>query len=265
MYQAHWGLRDTPFRTRLDPSLFYESPTHEEALARLHFLVEQQRCLGLLIGESGSGKSLLLEVAAEQFRRSGRTVAKTSLLGVQATELLGELVGQLGGGVERSATLGSLWQTLWDRLTQYRYEQVDTVLLLDDADQADYNLLPHLVRLVHFATSSPSRLTVVLAGRPSRINRMGRDLLDLAELRIDVEPWDRVDTEQYINDSMSRAGGKKSAFAQEALTRLQELSHGVPRRVNQLADLALIAGAGQELQQIDAEVVQSAYEQLSPV
>ena len=64
MYQAHWGLQESPFRGLLDPKFFYQSPTHEEALARLQFLVDQQRRLGLLVGPPGSGKSLLLEVFA---------------------------------------------------------------------------------------------------------------------------------------------------------------------------------------------------------
>ena len=66
MYASHWGLRESPFRNCLDPHCFYQSPTHEEALARLHFLVEQHRRLGLLLGPDGSGKSLLLEVFAAQ-------------------------------------------------------------------------------------------------------------------------------------------------------------------------------------------------------
>ena len=72
MYQAHWGLQESPFRGRPDPKLFYQSPTHEEALARLHFLSDQRRRLGLLVGASGSGKSLFLEVFAQQLRRTGR-------------------------------------------------------------------------------------------------------------------------------------------------------------------------------------------------
>jgi type II secretory pathway predicted ATPase ExeA len=82
MYQAHWGLRESPFRGLLDPKFFYQSPTHDEALARLQFLVHDRRRLGLLIGPSGSGKSLLLEVFADQLRRSAQPVAKLSLLGV---------------------------------------------------------------------------------------------------------------------------------------------------------------------------------------
>ena len=47
-----------------------------------------------------------------------------------------------------------------------------------------------------------------------------------------------------------------------ATTRLYELSCGVPRRVAQLADLALLAGAGLELEQVDAATVESAYQEL---
>ena len=50
MYQSHWGLRAMPFNGRVDPKYFFPSPTHEEALARLHFLVENHRRLGIVLG-----------------------------------------------------------------------------------------------------------------------------------------------------------------------------------------------------------------------
>ena len=75
MYPSHWGLQASPFRGCLDARSFYQSPTHDEALARLFFLVEQRRRLGLLMGPAGSGKSLLLEVLAQQLRRAGHAVA----------------------------------------------------------------------------------------------------------------------------------------------------------------------------------------------
>ena len=136
MYQSHWGLRETPFRGCLDPGFFYPSPTHDEALARLHFLVEQRRRLGLLLGESGSGKSLLYEVFAAELERTGRAVAKTSLLGIQASEMLWQLIAGLGRDADPAAPIGSLWRTLTDRITEYRYQRIDTVLLLDDVDRA---------------------------------------------------------------------------------------------------------------------------------
>ena len=39
MYINHWGLNRSPFAAQLNPEDFYASPTHEEALARLQFLI----------------------------------------------------------------------------------------------------------------------------------------------------------------------------------------------------------------------------------
>ena len=57
MYQAYWGLVESPFRGGLDPRFYHEGPTQEEAIARLHFLVDGGRPLGLLLGSTGCGKN----------------------------------------------------------------------------------------------------------------------------------------------------------------------------------------------------------------
>jgi general secretion pathway protein A len=262
MYQAHWGLRESPFRGCLDPKSFYQSPTHDEALARLCFLVEQHRRLGLLIGPAGSGKSLLLEVFADQLRRQGRPVAKLSLLDVEPTEMLCLLAGQWGLNPQPSQSTAALWRALTDRLTEYRYQQLKAVILLDDADQADRAALQHVARLARFDLSPEMRLCIVLAGRNEGMARLGEPLLGLAELRIDLEPWQRAETEDFVNTLLCQAGRQSPVFTPPAVDRLHEAAHGIPRRVSQLADLALLAGAGANLQQIDAGVVESVYQEL---
>lgn len=54
-------------------------------------------------------------------------------------------------------------------------------------------------------------------------------------------------------------------FSTEALHQLHDLAGGIPRRVAQLANLALLAGAGRELEQIDADTVDSVYHELGTV
>ena len=261
MYQAYWGLRESPFRGLLDPDFFYQSPTHEEALARLHFLVQQQRRLGLLLGRSGSGKSLLLEVLALQLRGSG-PVAKLSLLGVEPAEMLWSIASEWGLCLDPTPSLPVLWRAVTDRLVEYRYQQLRAVVLLDDVDQADARTLQHVTRLACFDFSPGTRLSIVLAGRKEGMLKLGDRLLDLAELRIDLEPWEPVDTESCVTTLLAQAGRQSPVFAEPAVARLHALSHGIPRRVSQLADLALVAGAGQELQQIDADVVEGVYQEL---
>jgi general secretion pathway protein A len=265
MYQEHWGLATPPFSGNLDPKSFYQSATHEEALARLNFLVAQHRRLGLLIGPSGSGKSLLFEVFAQQLRRRGGAVAKVSLLDVEPTEMLSLLAAEWGLTLGALQSSSSLWRALTNRLLENRYQQVETVVLFDDVGQADQRTLQHVTRLARFDPSPEMRLTIVLAGRNKCLQKLDESLLSLADLRIEVEAWQRGDTEQYVNTLLSQAGCRRPVFAATAVDRLHELAHGIPRRISQLADLALLAGAGQNIAQIDASVVDEAYQELGVV
>ncbi|MEN6495678.1 MAG: AAA family ATPase [Thermoguttaceae bacterium] len=265
MYQAHWGLSDSPFTTRLDPRFFYQSPTHEEALARLHFLVDQERRLGLLLGDEGSGKSFLLEVFATEMRKAGHVVANLSLLGVQSLEFLWLLANEFHLNLAPDRPLPLVWRMVCDRLTEYRYEHLKVVVLLDDVDRACPEVLTQVARLAQVESSPDSQVTIVLTGRPSQVGRLGDSLLERAELRIDLDPWQPDDTEDFLKTLLAQAGRKDPVFAPSAVARLHELTQGVPRRVSQLADLALLAGAGHNLDQIDADTIESVYHELGVV
>src|SRR5258708_4541956 len=96
MYTSYWGLSDIPFKNTLNPRCFYESAGHEEALARLMFLVEQHRRCGVLSGPSGTGKSLALEVLRREALRTGAEVALVDLRGCGGREMLWEVLATLG-------------------------------------------------------------------------------------------------------------------------------------------------------------------------
>ncbi len=262
MYQSHWGLQAQPFGDARRGGAFYQSPTHEEALARLYFLVEQRRRLGLLLGAPGSGKSLLLSVFAHELRQAGGHVAATQLQGLEPVELLWELAVQLGLNPPAPTSVPELWRMLNDRLAEHRFQQWSTVILLDDADQAAPRVLDQVLRLDRQASATGSELTLVLTARPDRVMHLGVAFTELTDLRIDLTPWDLDETEGYLRSALEQAGCRRAVFDPEAVARLHELTGGIPRRVSRLADLALLAGAGQGLEHIDAEVVQSVYREL---
>ena len=264
-YQSHWGLEKPPFRACHDPCLFYRAPAHDEALARMHFLVEQHQRMGLLIGDEGSGKSFLLRFFADELRHDGAAVARIGLEGLEPVEVLWHILQSLRSNPSPRESMVSLWRRLEDRLKVNRYQETDTVILLDDADLASEGVLTQIARLSRHDMTSQSRLTIVLSSRPDRLGQIGARLLELSTLRIDIGPWQKSDTVEFIQSSLHNAGRQQPAFAEPALARLHELTHGIPRRVNQLADLSLLAGAGRDLQEIDADVVESVYQELGAV
>jgi type II secretory pathway predicted ATPase ExeA len=213
----------------------------------------------------GSGKSTVLEKFAEEMRRRGSPVATLNLNGLEPYELLWMLATGFEMNPDPSLPLHSLWQLVTDRLTEYRYQELDTVVLLDDADQGSEVLLAQIVRLVQLECRPESRLAVVLAARPERVGRLDSTLLDLTDLRIDLDPWDEAETVRFLNTTLAEAGRQQPVFDEPAITRLHELGEGVPRRISQLADLALLAGAGQSLDRIDVATVEGVYYELGVV
>ncbi len=265
MYESHWGLRQSPFHEGCDLQGFYQSPTHEEALARLHFLVDQRRRLGLLLGPEGSGKSLVLEMLAADLRRHGPAVARVNLTGISGDEMLWSILAQFGRNLDRCDHTPVLWRALSDRLAAFRYQLIDSVILVDDADRAANSVVPHLVRLAKLDVGPQPRLTLIMAGNRLHMGRLGNTLLSLCELRIDLTTWQQDDIAGYLDTSLRRVGGSGHEFDERAIERLYELSHGVPRQVRLLADLSLVAGAGRHLQSIDADVVETVYHELAMV
>lgn len=266
MYELHWGLRCPPFGTGIDPARFYPSETHREGLARMRFLIEHGHRVGLLLGGAGMGKSLLLEVLACELRRKRLPAARVSALGLTPREFLERLLVELGVPLcPPQAPEGMCWRCLADRLTEYRYQQLPAAILVDDADRAHPALPKYLLRLANFEPALGARLTVVLAGRYERTDRLGLDLLDLAWLRMDLEPWELPETAAFVQAALEQAGASQPVFEEDALARLHELAGGVPRRVIHLADLALAAGAGEALAKIDARTVETSCRELGLV
>jgi general secretion pathway protein A len=256
MYQAYWGLKRSPFAPAAAREALAASPVHSEALARLDFL-RQSRCpFGLLLGPAGSGKTTLLAEFSERARRSGALVAAAAA----ATPDEQSFLVALSIGLNCDSDDGPLWRRCCDRLEELKLEGLAAIVLIDDLDRAAAGTL---ATLEWFLSLDDAPLTVVATARPETAGRIGPRLLDQAALRIDLFPWDVDETCDYLARSQTAAGRAASAFDTAAARRLFELSGGAPRKVNQLAQLALLAGAGQALSQIDAETIDAVQEELS--
>ena len=74
MYTEHWGLNASPFSGTGGRKTFFESDAQAEAIARIDYLINNNRRLGLLLGDEGLGKSTILNHVRRQLRRRRRTM-----------------------------------------------------------------------------------------------------------------------------------------------------------------------------------------------
>ena len=229
MYQTHWGLRESRFRGPLDPKYLCQSPTHQEALARAALSGGATASPGAA-GRTFRQRQVALAEglcrATTLHRAAGRATGLWVLL---RPEMLGLLAAEWGLRPRAVGLGGPVMASGHRSADRYRYQQLEAVGLLDDADQADPQVLQHVSRLARFDSSPAARLTLVLTGHREGMSNLGQSLLDLVELRIDVEPWEQSETQQYVNTLLGQAGRTSPAFAEPAVARLHELSRGIPR------------------------------------
>jgi general secretion pathway protein A len=262
MYANYWGLTDVPFRNTLDTRWFYSSPTHEEALARLLFLVENHRRCGVLSGAAGVGKSLLLTVLRRDAARIGSEVARVDLFGRTGLEMLWEIVAELGVPAGPDEPAQRLWRKLHDHVLANRYARTPLVLLLDHLDRADAECVNLVERLQHLSSPGDTGLTLILGVRDARASAFAPVLREISDLRIELVALDRAETQEFVETLLTRAGASQSFFDASAINRLFEETHGVPRHLNRLCDLALLAGMADHATRIDESIVAAAAEEL---
>ena len=249
-----------PFPSGLDSQAFFVGASQREALARLRFLLTQRRRLGLVLGASGLGKSLLLKVFAEQSSEVGHAVAQVSLLGLSPREFYWQIGTELQASVRTDDDVLRLFRQLTDRFEANGLQGRHTVLLLDDLDEAGPDVLSQVLRLARTGAANSGHLALIATSSPAQLNRLGMSLLELVDLRIDLQAWDELDTIGYLQMALFEAGAERPLFDDEAMSELYRESAGVPRAVQRIAEAALLAGSGSGLELIDVEMIHAARE-----
>ena len=266
MHHSYWGLNRPPFarQNSLDGS-FHEGEVQAEGLARLRHVIQHSRRAALVTGERGCGKSLLLRQFAAECRDQGLHISEVDLDSVHPQEMLRQIASQLALNPRRDDDPSRLLSRLVDWAAAADFHRSHALVLADHADEAGPDVLRLLARCARMFDSYAPCLTLVSACRDENVMRLGNDLLDSIDLRIQLGPWEEADTIAYVQLALLDAGCDRPVFKDHALAVLHTLSGGVPRDVNRLADYAMAGGAAVGCETIDAGIVEAAYDALKPV
>ena len=255
MYLRHFGLRTAPFGITPDPAFFYPGNTRGELLAALLYAVTQGEGIIKLTGEVGSGKTMLCRMLAERLppRIDVLYLLNPSLAPDEVMHAIGAELGLALAGHGADAVLRALHAELINRHAAGR----QVLLLVEEGQAMPADTLEALRLLTNLETASHKLLQIVLFGQPELQHTL--DLPQLRQLKERITHSFTVPRlpPALLNDYLAcrlAAAGRAAplVFAPAALRLLARASQGIVRRINILADKALLAAYTDDAQEIQA-------------
>lgn len=263
MYAPYFGLAREPFSIAPDPRFLFMSEQHREALAHLLYGLAGGGGFVLLTGEIGAGKTTVCRAFLEQVPATC-AVAYVFNPKLTAAELLQTVCHEFGIVLPAGVNgIKAHVDALNAHLLRLHAEGRQAVLVIDEAQALAADVLEQLRLLTNLETAERKLLQIVLIGQPELRTMLARpELEQLAQrviARCHLGPLNARETVQYIRHRLAVAGTQAALpFADAALARVHALSGGVPRRINLLADRALLGAYAQGLQRADAATVERA-------
>jgi type II secretory pathway predicted ATPase ExeA len=256
VYLAHWGLQRKPFDNTLDLRFFYLSSQHEEALSRLSYVIESRKEAAVLTGEVGCGKSLLCRTLMHRLSEGNYTVGFIPNPHYSALEFLQALLHSLGESElpEKKLPLLIAWQkTLEAEVEKGKH----CVAIVDEAHRMSAATLEEAGLLLNYQLSDRVIFTLILVGQPelNDLVEQNQPLDQRVFLKYHLRPLSLEETAAYMTFRLKQAGMLENVFSSAAIERIAAVTGGIPRRINTLCDLCLLAGYGAGVKRIDADIV----------
>ena len=260
MYRQYYGFSEQPFDITPDPNFLYLSPGHENALRSIIYGIQSRRGIVAIIGEVGTGKTLLLNTALEWLSNKTK-VASIINFDMSFDDLLFSASVELGlcrpdEDLKKAETLR--------RLHQFAQEQVDrggnVAILVDEAQLLDHSAMENLRLLSNLETQKHKLVQIVMCGQPELETKLNQpDLRQLTQrigIRRYIDPLAEPETYEYIRHRLTVAGLKRlPIFSTQARNLIWRYSGGIPRKINILCDNALMLGFQLRRKSINNEIV----------
>jgi general secretion pathway protein A len=268
VYLRFYGLEEKPFNPTPDPRFLYLTSAHREALAQLEYGVKERRGFMVLIGEVGTGKTTLLRTLLDRLDSTTETafVFNSMMPFDQILAYIVEDFGIVAAKESHAHRLVALNHFLIERVRR----GLNTVLIIDEAQNLDAASLEQVRLLSNFETTNEKLLQIVLVGQPELKAKLAlpelRQLKQRIGLRCTIHPLSPADATEYIQYRLAVAGLEDSTrmpiFTAGAVERICAYSRGIPRVVNLLCDHCLIAGYADQNRTIDVRTVEEVIDYL---
>ena len=261
MYLEHFGLRESPFRITPHTEFFFTGANRGATLEALIYAITHDEGIVKVSGEVGSGKTMLCRMLLERLPDNVDTVylANPSL---SRDEILYAIAEELRITLPEGRR-HILLRALQDRLIEIFAAGRQVVVMIDEAHAMPPESLEEIRLLSNLETNRHKLLHIVLFGQPELDERLAdtsmRQLKERITHNFALEPLRRNDVGTYLMFRIRAAGYHgPDLFTPSAIQLISNTSEGLTRRINILADKALLSAFSENKHQIDRKQIKAA-------
>ncbi|MFP5392733.1 MAG: ExeA family protein [Gammaproteobacteria bacterium] len=261
IYHQHFGLKEAPFGITPNPAFFYAGNTRGAILDALLYAVLHGEGIVKVSGEVGSGKTMLCRMLERQLPDhvdviylANPTLARTDV----AYAIAGEL-GLEANGKRADEVIRLLQADLIERHTRGRR----VLLMIEEAQAMPLETLEEIRLFSNLETAHDKLLQIVLFGQPELDAHL--DLPNMRQLKerithsFVVPPMPADVIPDFLAFRLHAAGYNGPAlFSPAAVRHIARVSQGIVRRINILADKALMAAFAEDAERVEAKHARAA-------
>ncbi|HSI43114.1 MAG TPA: AAA family ATPase [Methylotenera sp.] len=245
MYYPHFGLKEPPFKITPNTDFFFSGGNRGAVLDALVYAITNGEGIIKVVGEVGSGKTMLcrmlqtiLPEKIESIYLANPSVAPEDVLHAIAFELQLKL--------PKNADRLKVMQQLQAHLLARHAEGRQVVIFVEEAQGMPLATLEEIRLLSNLETKQDKLLQIVLFGQPEldvNLNQTHiRQLRERITHSFHLGPLQTKDVGEYLIFRLRAAGYHgPHLFSDAAIKKLSKAAEGLVRRVNILADKALLA------------------------
>jgi MSHA biogenesis protein MshM len=257
MYLTHFGLKQLPFTLTPNTDFYLGLAQHDEALAVLLTALSTDEGFIKVIGEVGTGKTLLCRKLLNEIPDNFVTAYIPNPF-LNPDELRCALAIELGVEQAQQMSLLLLTEHIHKRLLDLHGQGKSVALILDEAQALPAESLEALRLFTNLETETRKLLQVVLFAQPEldeRLNQVAfRQLRQRISFSYQLRPMSAAQVEHYITCRLQIAGYHGVALFSKRLTKkIARASQGIPRLVNILCHKMLMLSYGKGHYQISRQ------------
>ena len=261
IYLDHFGLSEAPFKITPHTEFFFAGANRGETLEALIYAITSGEGIVKVVGEVGSGKTMLCRVLMERLPKTVETIY-LAVPSLTRDEMLAVIADDLGIDTQGAHTT-KLVRALQARLIDIHAEGRQVVALIDEAHAMPMETLEEIRLLSNLETSQHKLMQIVLFGQPELDQHLSlpnmRQLKERITHAFNLLPLPARDIRDYLNFRLRAAGYKgPDLFNKEALDVIADASEGLTRRINIYADKTLLAAYAEGTHTITANHVRAA-------